>query len=74
MTGLLDMGPVTGMITDMMIMTTDLVPLIKARRTAVKGIMIMEDTVMILTMREVVEEMVTGEDVNLGIVNGTREA
>lgn len=68
------MGPVTVRIMDMMIMTIDLAPLIKARRTAVKGIMIMEDTVMILTMKEVVEEMVTGEDVNLGIVNGTREA
>lgn len=67
------MGAVIGRIMDMMIMTTDLVLLIKARRTAVKGIMIMEDTVMILTMRGVVEEMVTGEDVNLGIENGTRE-
>lgn len=68
------MGGVTGRIMDMMIMTTDLVFRIKARRTAVKGIMIMEDRVMILTMTEVVGEMVTGEDVSLGTENGTREA
>lgn len=67
------MAPVIGKIMAMMIMTTDLVLPIKARRTAVTGIMITEDTVMILTMRGVVEEMVTGEDVNLGIENGTRE-
>lgn len=67
------MGAVTGRIMDMMIMTTDPVLLIKPRRIAVKGIMIMEDRVMIRTMIEVVEEIVTGEDVILGIENGTRE-
>lgn len=68
------MGAVTGRIMDMMIMTTDPVFLIKPRRIAVKGIMIMEDRVMIRIMIEVVEEIVTGEDVILGIENGTREA
>lgn len=68
------MGAVTGRIMDTMIMTTDLVFLIKARRIAGKGIMIMEDRVMIRTMIEVVEEIVTGEDAILGIENGTREA
>lgn len=38
-----------------------------------KGIMITGDIVMILTMKEVVGEIVTGEDVNLGNENGTRE-
>lgn len=61
-------------IMDMMIMTTDLVFCIKAGKTAVKGIMIMEDRVMILIMTEEGGEMVTGEGVNLGTANGTKKA
>lgn len=68
------MEGVTVKIMDMMIMTTDLVFRIKAGKTAVKGIMIMEDRVMILIMTEEGGEMVTGEGVNLGTANGTKKA
>lgn len=71
---LLDMEGVIERIMDMMIMIIDPVPHIKVGRTAVKGIMTMEDRVMIQTTTEAVGEMVTGESVNLGTVNGTREA
>lgn len=73
-TGLLDMEGVIARIMNMMIMIIDLGFHIKAGRTAVKGIMTMEGRVMILTMTEAVGEMLTGESVNLGTVNGTREA
>ncbi|KAL0296782.1 UNVERIFIED_CONTAM: suppressor of abi3-5 [Sesamum radiatum] len=59
-------------IMDMMIMIIGPVPHIKVGRTAVKGIMTMDDRVMIQTTTEAVGE--TGESVNLGTVNGTREA
>lgn len=73
MTNLPGLQGMTMMIMHMMIMATSPVFRIIGGRIAMRGIMIMVGIVMILIMKEMVEEIVIGGDVNHAIENETRD-